>query len=323
MNKPKVVITDYYYESIHQEAAVMAEIGAELLDYHCQTEDEVIAVAADCDALICQFAPITRKVIESLEKCKVIVRYAIGVDNIDVAAAEEHGIYVCNVPDYGIDEVSNHAIALLLDCAKKLTYLAGQVKQGNCSYTIVKPLFRMEGKTLGLMGFGRIPRLVAKKMAGFGVHIIAYDPMMNEELARELGVTSVSFDQLLRESDYLSVHCPLTADTHHLFNEAAFRAMKPTAIFINTARGAVVNEEDLIHALEQGEIAMAGIDVTETEPIPVDHPLLKLDNAVVTPHAAWYSEEAVQSLQLKAAQEAARVLKGQPPLNPVNHPAAR
>lgn len=323
MNKPKVVITDYYYESIHQEAAVMAEIGAELLDYHCQTEDEVIAVAADCDALICQFAPITRRVIESLTRCRVIVRYAIGVDNIDVAAAEEHGIYVCNVPDYGIDEVSNHAIALLLDCAKKLTYLAGQVKQGNCSYTTVKPLFRMEGKTLGLMGFGRIPRLVAKKMAGFGVHIIAYDPMMNEELARELGVTPVSFDQLLRESDYLSVHCPLTADTHHLFNEAAFRAMKPTAIFINTARGAVVNEEDLIHALEQGEISMAGIDVTETEPIPVGHPLLKLDNAVVTPHAAWYSEEAVQNLQLKAAQEAARVLMGQPPLNPVNHPAAR
>lgn len=323
MNKPKVVITDYYYESIHQEAAVMAEMGAELLDYHCQTEDEVIAVASDCDALICQFAPITRRVIESLTRCRVIVRYAIGVDNIDVAAAEEHGIYVCNVPDYGIDEVSNHAIALLLDCAKKLTYLAGQVKQGNCSYTIVKPLFRMEGKTLGLMGFGRIPRLVAKKVAGFGVHIIAYDPMMNEEQARELGVTPVSFDQLLRESDYLSVHCPLTADTHHLFNEAAFRAMKPTAIFINTARGGVVKEEDLIRALEQGEIAMAGIDVTETEPIPVGHPLLKLDNAVVTPHAAWYSEEAVQSLQLKAAQEAARVLMGQPPLNPVNHPAAR
>lgn len=323
MNKPKVVITDYYYESIHQEAAVMAEMGAELLDYHCQTEDEVIAVASDCDALICQFAPITRRVIESLTRCRVIVRYAIGVDNIDVAAAEEHGIYVCNVPDYGIDEVSNHAIALLLDCAKKLTYLAGQVKQGNCSYTIVKPLFRMEGKTLGLMGFGRIPRLVAKKMAGFGVHIIAYDPMMNEEQARELGVTPVSFDQLLRESDYLSVHCPLTANTHHLFNEAAFRAMKPTAIFINTARGGVVKEEDLIRALEQGEIAMAGIDVTETEPIPVGHPLLKLDNAVVTPHAAWYSEEAVQSLQLKAAQEAARVLMGQPPLNPVNHPAAR
>ena len=323
MNKPKVVITDYYYESIHQEKAVMAEIGAELLDFQCKTEDEVIAAAAGCDALICQFAPITRKVIASLDKCKVIVRYAIGVDNIDVAAAEEHGIYVCNVPDYGVDEVSNHAIALLLDCAKKLTYLAGQVKQGNCSYTTVKPLYRMEGKTLGLMGFGRIPRLVAKKMAGFGVHMIAYDPMINEDSAHALGVTPVSFDQLLRESDYLSVHCPLTEDTHHLFNEDAFRAMKPTAVFINTARGAVVKEEALIQALEEGDIAMAGIDVTETEPIPTDHPLLKLDNAVVTPHAAWYSEEAVKSLQLKAAQEAARVLTGQPPQNPVNHPVKR
>lgn len=320
MNKPKVVITDYYYESIHQERAVMEDLGAQLLDFQCKTEDEVIAAAADCDALICQFAPITRRVIQSLTRCKVIVRYAIGVDNIDVAAAEEQGIYVCNVPDYGIDEVSNHAIALLLDCAKKLTFLAGQVKQGHCSYTVVKPLYRMEGRTLGLMGFGRIPRLVAKKMAGFGVHIIAHDPMMNTQAARELGVTPVSFEELLARSDYLSVHCPLTDQTHHLFDRTAFQAMKPTAIFINTARGAVVKEEDLVQALEEGEIAMAGIDVTETEPIPPDHPLLKLDNALVTPHAAWYSQEAVASLQLKAAQEAARVLSGQPPLNPVNHP---
>ena len=323
MNKLKVVISDYYYESIHQEAAVMADIGAELLDYHCQTEDEVIAVAADCDALICQFAPITRRVIEAMSRCRVIVRYAIGVDNIDLSAAEEHGIYVCNVPDYGIDEVSNHAIALLLDCAKKLTYLAGQVKQGNCGYTTVKPLYRVEGKTLGLMGFGRIPQLVARKMAGFGVHIIAHDPMMNEDQARKLGVTAVSFEELLAQSDYLSVHCPLTAQTHHLFNWESFQLMKPTAVFINTARGAVVKEEDLVRALEEGEIAMAGIDVTETEPIPQDHPLLRLDNAVVTPHVAWYSEEAVESLQLKAAQEVARVLSGQLPLHPVNHPKQR
>ena len=137
MKKPLVVITDYYYDSIEQEQAVMAELGAELRDYHCKTEDEVIAVAADCDALICQFAPITRRVIESLRCCKVIVRYAIGEDNIELKAAEERGIYVCNVPDYSIDEVSNMAIALLLDCAKKLTYLASQVKRGNCSFTTV------------------------------------------------------------------------------------------------------------------------------------------------------------------------------------------
>ncbi len=320
MRTQKVVIADYYYESIHQEQAVMAELGAQLTDHHCTTEEEVIAAAEGCDALICQFAPITRRVIETLTNCKVIVRYAIGVDNIDLKAAEEHGIYVCNVPDYSIDEVSNHAIALLMDCVRKLTYLVNQVKQGNCSYTLIKPLFRMEGKTLGLVGFGRIPRLVAKKMAGFGVEIIAYDPMIDEQAAEQLGVKPVPLDALLQTSDYISVHCPLMDSTYHMFDKTSFQKMKKTAIFINTARGGVVNEADLIWALENGEIGMAGLDVTETEPIPMDHPLLKLDNAVVTPHAAWYSEEAVKSLQLKVAEEVARVLRGEEPKNPVNHP---
>lgn len=323
MGKWKVVITDYYYESIQQEKEVMAELGAELKDYHCATEDEVIAVAKDCDALICQFAPITRKVIESLANCKVIVRYAIGVDNIDLKAAEENGIYVCNVPDYSIDEVSNHAIALLMDCAKKLTYLANQVKQGNCSYTVVKPLFRMEGKTLGLVGFGRIPRRVAKKMSGFGLNILTYDPFVNEKAAAELNVTPVTLDELLQHSDYISVHCPLTDSTRHMFDREAFSKMKANAIFVNTARGGVVKEEDLVWALENNIIGMAGLDVTEHEPIQADNPLLKLDNAVVTPHAAWYSEEAVKSLQLMVAQEAARVLRGEAPRNPVNHPVKK
>lgn len=316
----KVVITDYYYESLEQERRVLWECGAKLEAYQCKTEDEIIEVAADCDALICQFAPVTAKVIQSLEKCKVIVRYAIGVDNIDLKAAEEKGIYVCNVPDYSLDEVSNHAIALLLDCAKKLTYLAGQVRQGKNSYTVVKPLFRMEGKTLGLVGFGRIPQLVAKKMAGFGVNIISYDPMMNMEKAEELGVTRVEFEELLTKSDYVSVHCPLNEATYHMFYRDVFQKMKSEAIFVNTARGAIVKDEDLVWALQNGEIAMAGIDVTEAEPIPQEHPLLQLDNAVVTPHDAWYSEEAVKSLQLKVAQEAARVLSGEKPKNPVNHP---
>lgn len=320
MNKPRVVITDYYYESLHQEREIMDKIGAELLDYHCKTEDEVIAVAAECDALICQFAPITRRVIESLKNCKVIVRYAIGVDNIDLKAAEEHGIYVCNVPDYSIDEVSNHAIALLMNCAKKMTYLANQVKQGKCSYTIVKPLFRMEGKTLGLVGFGRIPRMVARKMSGFGLNIITYDPMLDQTAAKELNVTGVTLDELLRQSDYISVHCPLMESTRHMFNKETFSKMKPHAVFINTARGGVVKEEDLVWALENNVIGMAGLDVMETEPIPVDHPLLKMDQTVITPHAAWYSEEAVESLQRKVAEEVARVLNGQSPKNPVNKP---
>ena len=283
----------------------------------------MIQAAADCDALICQFAPITRRVIESLRRCKVIVRYAIGVDNIDLKAAEECGIIVCNVPDYSIDEVSNHVIALLLDCCKKLTYMAGQTKLGNTSYTMIEPLSRMEGRTLGLMGFGRIARVVARKMSGFGLNIIAYDPMMDTAAAQQLNVSPVSFQELLAQSDYISIHCPLTQETHHLFDRQIFEQMKPTVIFINTARGAIVKEEDMVAFLREHEFAMAGIDVTETEPVPTDHPLLKLNNAVVTPHVAWYSVESVLSLQRKVAEEVAGVLSGQPPRHPVNHPVSK
>ena len=323
MNRWKVVISDYYYKNLDQEKAILASVDAELLSYHCKTEDEVIQAAADCDALICQFAPITRRVIESLRRCKVIVRYAIGVDNIDLKAAEECGIIVCNVPDYSIDEVSNHVIALLLDCCKKLTYMAGQTKLGNTSYTMIEPLSRMEGRTLGLMGFGRIARVVARKMSGFGLNIIAYDPMMDTAAAQQLNVSPVSFQELLAQSDYIAIHCPLTQETHHLFDRQIFEQMKPTVIFINTARGAIVKEEDMVAFLREHEFAMAGIDVTETEPVPTDHPLLKLNNAVVTPHVAWYSVESVLSLQRKVAEEVAGVLSGQPPRHPVNHPVSK
>lgn len=323
MNRWEVVISDYYYKNLDQEKAILASVDAELLSYHCKTEDEVIQAAADCDALICQFAPITRRVIESLRRCKVIVRYAIGVDNIDLKAAEECGIIVCNVPDYSIDEVSNHVIALLLDCCKKLTYMAGQTKLGNTSYTMIEPLSRMEGRTLGLMGFGRIARVVARKMSGFGLNIIAYDPMMDTAAAQQLNVSPVSFQELLAQSDYISIHCPLTQETHHLFDRQIFEQMKPTVIFINTARGAIVKEEDMVAFLREHEFAMAGIDVTETEPVPTDHPLLKLNNAVVTPHVAWYSVESVLSLQRKVAEEVAGVLSGQPPRHPVNHPVSK
>ena len=323
MNRWKVVISDYYYKNLDQEKAILASVDAELLSYHCKTEDEVIQAAADCDALICQFAPITRRVIESLRRCKVIVRYAIGVDNIDLKAAEECGIIVCNVPDYSIDEVSNHVIALLLDSCKKLTYMAGQTKLGNTSYTMIEPLSRMEGRTLGLMGFGRIARVVARKMSGFGLNIIAYDPMMDTAAAQQLNVSPVSFQELLAQSDYISIHCPLTQETHHLFDRQIFEQMKPTVIFINTARGAIVKEEDMVAFLREHEFAMAGIDVTETEPVPTDHPLLKLNNAVVTPHVAWYSVESVLSLQRKVAEEVAGVLSGQPPRHPVNHPVSK
>ncbi len=320
MARFKVVISECYYENVDQEQEILADIDAELIRCSCKTEEDVIEAARDCDALICQFAPITRKVIYALEKCKVIVRYAIGVDIIDLKAAEERGIYVCNVPDYCIDEVSNHAIALLMDCARKLTLIAENAKKGITGYQSVQPLLRMEGKTLGLAGFGRIPRCVAHKMQNFGLNIITYDPYLPDGVAEEAGVRKVSFDELLTASDYISVHCPLTEETHHLFNKEAFEKMKKQAVFVNTSRGAVVDEAALIEALRSGEIGMAGLDVTEQEPVTPDHPLLALENAVVTTHIAWYTEESVLALQRMVAEETARVLTGNPPKHPVNHP---
>ncbi|MGE4485134.1 MAG: C-terminal binding protein [Oscillospiraceae bacterium] len=320
MAKYKVTITDYYYENLENEKSEISKLDAILLDYHCKTEEDVISAAKDADAVIVQFAPITRHVIESLRKCRIIVRYAIGVDNVDVGAAEEHGIYVCNVPDYGIDEVSNHAIALLFACVKKINIAAGAVREGRWNYQEVKPLYRMRGRILGLIGLGRIPTMVAKKMSGFGLDIVAYDPFKNEDDARCAGVRLVSMEELLRTSDYISVHCPLYKSTYHLIDRNAFAKMKDTVIFINTARGGVVCEHDLIEALQNGKIASAGLDVCESEPISQDSPLLKMANVIVTPHMAWYSQEAIDSLQHKAAEEVVRMLNGEKPKNPVNQP---
>ena len=320
----KVVISDYYYENLDLERQVLSEIqDTELFDYHCKTEDEVIEAAGDADVLIVQFSPVTRYVIEGLKRCRLIVRYAIGVDNIDVEAASVHGIYVANVPDYSLDEVSNHAIALLMACAKKLPALAASVKEGKWGYSLIKPLYRMEGQVLGLAGLGRIPALVARKMSGFGMRIIAYDPYIPEETAAKLGVDLVDFETLLSESDYLSVHCPLGPETRHLFDYDKFKKMKKTSFIINTARGGVICEKDMIRALREGEIAGAGLDVCEKEPIEPDNPLLQMENVIITPHVAWYSEEAVKSLQKKVAEEAARVLRGEKPLHPVNQPKFR
>jgi D-3-phosphoglycerate dehydrogenase len=320
MGKYKVVITDYVYEHIELERREIARLGAVLADYQCRTEEEVIGAARDADAVIVQFAPVTRRVIENLERCKVIVRYAIGVDNIDVAAAAERGIVVCNVPDYGVDEVSNHAVLLLLACSRKLVQVVAGTRRGVWDYTVAKPVYRLAGQTLGLIGLGRIPSLVATKMAGFGLNIIVYDPYADSERAKELGVERVDLETLLKTSDLISVHCPLNDFTRRMFGIEQFRMMKKTAFFVNTARGGVVAEPDLVQALREGEIAGAAIDVAEKEPMAPDNPLLAMDNVIVTPHLAWYSVEAIASLQQKAAAEVVRVLSGKAPLNPVNAP---
>ncbi len=314
----KVVITDYEYPNIDQERAIITGSGAELAAFQVKDEEGLIEIVRDADAVVVQYANITPKVIKAMEHCKMIIKYGIGVNNIDSMAATEKGIYICNVPDYGIDEVSNHAIAMMLALAKKLPIVTKSLRGGEWGYLSTIPLFRLQDSTLGLVGLGRIPSLVAKKMSGFGMNILAYDPYANEEYARSQGVTLVDFDTLIEKSDFVSVHCPQTEETTHLFNKEVFTRMKKTAFLINTARGPIVDQTALIEALKSGEIAGAGLDVFEQEPIEKDSELLKMDNVIATPHCAWYSEQAITTLQRKVAEEVINVLKGNKPFNCTN-----
>lgn len=314
----KVVITDCQYPEVDTERRIITGAGHTLETFQVKNEAELVAATRDADAIIVQYAAMTHAVIEQLENCKIIIKYGIGVNNIDCTAATEHGVYVCNVPDYGTDEVSNHAIALLFALCKKLPQLTKQLEAGEWSYAPAVPLYRMDGATLGLVGFGRIPQLVAKKMVGFGLNIIANDPYISEEAAQAFGVTLVDFDTLCTQSDYISVHCPLTEQTTRLFNAEAFKKMKPTAFLINTARGGILDEQALIKALNSREIAGAGLDVFEQEPPNKDNPLLVMQNVVATPHTAWYSEQAIEALQKKVAEEVVNVLAGNRPWNLCN-----
>ena len=314
----KVVVTDYTYENLDIERKILARPDIELKDYQYRDAAHVKEITADCDVLVTQYADINREVIENLAHCRMIIRYAIGVDNIDLAAASERGIPVVNVPDYGIDEVSTYAVTLLLCAARKLPQTIDMIRRAEWNYAITKPMYRTAGKTVGLIGFGRIPRAVAKKLSGFDMQILAYDPFVSEESAKELGVKLVSFEELVCQSDYISVHCPLTAQTHHIVNEDVLRAMKKTAFLINTSRGATVDTEALYRACRDGEIAGAAIDVTEQEPLPAGSPLRTLNNLIITPHIAWYTEEAIATLKEKLAQEIIRVYEGGQPINIVN-----
>ena len=300
------------------ERKILARPDIELKDYQYRDAAHVKEITADCDVLVTQYADINREVIENLAHCRMIIRYAIGVDNIDLAAASERGIPVVNVPDYGIDEVSTYAVTLLLCAARKIPQTIDMIRRAEWNYAITKPMYRTAGKTVGLIGFGRIPRAVAKKLSGFDMQILAYDPFVSEERAKELGVKLVSFEELVCQSDYISVHCPLTAQTHHIVNEDVLRAMKKTAFLINTSRGATVDTEALYRACRDGEIAGAAIDVTEQEPLPAGSPLRTLNNLIITPHIAWYTEEAIATLKEKLAQEIIRVYEGGQPVNIVN-----
>jgi len=311
----KVVITDCDHPSVEIERAILSEISSEFILANCNTEDEVIEAAKDADGIINQYAPITRRVIESLKRCKVIARYGVGVDNIDVEAATEYGIIVANVPDYCVDEVSTHTMALILACARGITLLDRKIRDKRWDFTLAKPLFRTQGKTLGLFGLGRIAKMVAQKASGFGFKIIAYDPYVSKVNGE---IKLVELSQLLSDSDFISIHAPLTNKTRRSFGESELKTMKKTAYLINTARGPIIDERNLYVALKERWIAGAALDVMEKEPPDWENLLPKLNNLIVTPHISFYSEESYVELKTKTAKAVLSVLKGGLPRAMVN-----
>ena len=322
--REKVVIADYDYGDVDIERAIIEQAGFELIAAQCKTEEEVIDVAHAAAAVVAQYATISARVIAELPDCRVIARYGTGVDIVDVDAATRHNVLVTNVPnDWCENEVADHAMALLLAVARKINVYDRATREGTWQWQSGAPIHRLRGSVLGLLSFGAIARAVAGRAAGFGMRITAHDPFLSAEEISAAGGEAVSFDQLVTESDCLVIQAPLTAQTHHLFDEAQLRRMKPTSILINTARGPIVDDRALYRALSEGWIAGAGLDDIEEEPAKVrdwrpDNPLLRLDNVVITPHAAYYSEESIGTVRRFAAEEVVRVLTGQPPLSPVN-----
>ena len=288
MGRSKVVVTDHVFASLEIEHALLDPV-ADIVALQATTDVELLEVAGDADALLVCYAPVTRRVIERLTRCRLIARYGIGVDNVDTAAAAARHIPVTNVPDYCIDEVSDHALALLFACARKVSILDRRVRSGRWEARDATPMHRLQGRVLGLVGFGKIPRRLTPKARAIGLDVIAFDPYVPREEMRAAHVEKVDLETLLARADYVSVHAPLVPDTRGLIGEPALRAMKPTAYLINTSRGPIVEEAALIAALTDKKIAGGGFDVYGVEPLPLDHPLRKLDNVVLTPHLGYVS----------------------------------
>lgn len=315
-----IVISDCDHSTIEQEAAVAAAAGLPAPAWlKCKTEDDVIRDCKGAASIINQYAPMTRKVFAALSpELRQVVRYGVGVNNVDLAAATEFGVQVCNVPDYGMNEVSDHTLALMLGLARKIVFMANKVKAGEWDYQASIPLFRLCERTVGTVGMGRNGRLFAKKAAALGCRMIAHDAYYTPAAGEDTGVDMVSLEELLREADFVVINCPLTDETRNMFSDDAFRKMKKTAYIINASRGGIIDEAALARALKSGEIAGAALDTTEKEPLPGDSPLRAFDNCIVTPHMAWYSEEAARELKRKVAEEAVRMVTGQAVHYPVN-----
>ncbi len=314
----RVIIADCDHANFHEEDKVFAQHGITYELLQCKTEDDLIEQCKGGEVFITQYGPFSRRVLEALSpEIKQIVRYGVGVDTIDLQAATDFGVSVCNVPDYGMNEVADQAVAFMMSLMRKLTLMNNYTKTTDWNFIHSMPVYRIPGKTVGVIGLGRIGKTFAKRMAGFDVNLIGYDIRYNEGDVVQ-GATMVDFDTLIKTSDIISVHTPLDENTRNLIDAKVFDAMKETAIMINVSRGGIVNEKDLYEALRDKKIAGAALDVVEKEPMTPDSRLFAFDNFLCSPHMAWYSEESALELKRKVAEESSRMVNGEPLLYKVN-----
>ena len=312
-----IAVTDSPFPSLDPAKAALARVDPELRMAKSASAEDILAAARDADAILVTYAKLPGELLRQLTRCKAIGRFGLGVDNIDIPAAAALGISVTYVPDYCMQEVSDHAMALLLATARKVPLSNKLVQSGGWEVPPIVPIHRLSGRVLGLVGFGNIPRALAPKARAFGLRVVTHDPYVSPDMLSAAGVDGVSFDRLLEMSDFVSIHAPLMPATRGLFNADVFHKMKKGAVLINTARGPLVDEAALIAALDTGQLGGAALDVVTTEPLTKDSKLLGRDNVILTPHTAFYSVEALEELQTKCAADVARVLSGEQPVYPV------
>jgi D-3-phosphoglycerate dehydrogenase len=315
--RPVIAVTDSVFPSLDPALAALARLDPQMRMAKSVAAEDILAVARDADAILVTYAKLPGELLRQLARCKAIGRFGLGVDNIDTKTAAELGIVVTYVPDYCMQEVSDHAMALLLALARKIPFSDALVQAGRWEMPAVVPLRRIAGQVLGLIGFGNIPRALAPKAKAFGFEVIAHDPYAASEVFAAAGVEAVSLETLLARADAISVHAPLTPATRGLIDAAAFARMKKGAVIVNTARGPLIDEPALLAALDSGHLGGAALDVVASEPLPKDSSLLGRANVILTPHTAFYSVEALNELQTKCATDVASVLSGQPPVYPV------
>jgi D-3-phosphoglycerate dehydrogenase len=315
--RPVIAVTDSVFPSLDPAMAALSRLDPEMRMSRSVAAQDILAVARDADAILVTYAKLPGELLRQLQRCKVIGRFGLGVDNIDTKTAAELGIVVTYVPDYCMHEVSDHAMALLLALARKIPFSNKLVQAGRWEMPAVAPLRRLSGQVLGLVGFGNIPRALVPKAKAFGLTVIAYDPYAAADVFAACGVESVSFESLLARADAVSVHAPLTPATRGLIDAAAFARMKKGAVIVNTARGPLIDEPALLAALDSGHLGGAALDVVTAEPLAKDSALIGRDNVILTPHTGFYSVEALEELQTKCATDVASVLSGKPPVYPV------